>query len=798
MKSHLYFTILLLFFGSNMYSQTESILIDFGNPSGSSDVNSWNNITDNSTEFISNLINSDNTNTGISVRVIDGFNGIGSPGTQATTGSASQIPSTASQDYFYGTSSDLGILEFKNLIVGKDYTFTMFASRTGVTGVRETQYYIEGLTIETKILDAVENTGNVVSATLKPRLNGTISLTVSTPAGSSSIYNYLNSLEISYPTDQVIYSDGALLIDFGVDTNTSANPWNNLTDPYLGGTISNLTNYSGSNSGISLSVTDAFNFVNENGTTEPGTSINIPGTATANSFFGNTIDYLGKIEPTGAVQFSNFSPNEDVEIKIYASRLDYIEPDNKETKYEIEGLTTETVYLNAANNTNAFVTASLKTKADGTITIKMSPGSNNTSPYQFFYLGAVVIEYTPEPSLALTSPNGDEFWQVGKVPSIAWESNSLSNDVTLEYSIDNGSTWVNIATVSSVTRSYAWSVPDDVSENCLVRVISGALTDASDDVFEISDDDSTCNIVVIGSSTAEGLGASTIENSWVYKYNEALFQKNTMLNVINLGLGGLTTYDLLPTESSTVLPSGVTIKTDRNITKALSYNPVAIILNLPSNDTSNGYSASTQLANFSEINAEATNSAIPIWITTTQPRYFSNPADVQTQRDVRDAILSTYTDKALDFWTDIAASDGTIIPNLNSGDGTHVNDEGHSILLNKVMDKNIDDLTCLTSTLSDNSLIGKNLSLKLFPNPLVEGDLNLNFRILNTGVLKVSFYNALGQKVAIQQERYNFKAGNNKLKVSVDHIKPQVLYCVFDFMPDGKATITKKYTLFVK
>ena len=120
MKSHLYFTILLLFFGSNMYSQTESILIDFGNPSGSSDVNSWNNITDNSTEFISNLINSDNTNTGISVRVIDGFNGIGSPGTQATTGSASQIPSTASQDYFSGTSSDLGVLEFKNLIVGKD------------------------------------------------------------------------------------------------------------------------------------------------------------------------------------------------------------------------------------------------------------------------------------------------------------------------------------------------------------------------------------------------------------------------------------------------------------------------------------------------------------------------------------------------------------------------------------------------------------------------------------------------------------------------------------------------------
>ncbi|SFC97050.1 hypothetical protein SAMN04489722_104187 [Algibacter lectus] len=318
--------------------------------------------------------------------------------------------------------------------------------------------------------------------------------------------------------------------------------------------------------------------------------------------------------------------------------------------------------------------------------------------------------------LTLTSPNGGEFWQVGKIPSISWESNNLSNDVTLEYSIDDGSTWTNIATVSNVTSSYAWSVPNDVSKAGLVRVTSGTLTDASDSVFEISDDDSTCNIVVIGSSTAEGLGASTIENSWVYKYNEALFQKNTMLNVVNLGLGGLTTYDLLPTESSTVLPPGVTIKTDRNITKALSYNPIAIILNLPSNDTYNGYSTSTQLTNFAEINSEATNSSVPIWITTTQPRYFSELADVQTQIDVRDAILNTYTDKALDFWTDIAENDGTILSNLNSGDGTHVNDVGHGILLDKVMVENIEDLTSVGDPLNDDRAIGENVSTKLHHN----------------------------------------------------------------------------------
>ncbi|WP_405294106.1 SGNH/GDSL hydrolase family protein [Algibacter sp. Ld11] len=797
MKNNIYFIVFVSLFCSQIYAQKESVLVDFGYLSTAS-ANPWNNITDNSSGFTSNLINSDNVKTGIGIQVIDGFNGIGSSGTQSP--SVSEIPlisGDSSGDFFFGTASDSGVLEFSNLIRNKDYTFTIFASRDNVSDIRETNYLIEGITSETLVLDAGGNSANAVSFTVKPKNNGTVKITVFTGSNNNSQYNYLNCLAISYDTDVVTPSDNALLIDFGANTNTSASPWNNITDP-IAGSISSLVSYSGASSGVSLAITDRFNYANEEGTDSPGLTINVPGTATADSFFGNTPEYEGKIEPSGAMQFGGFSSGEEVSFTMYASRLDYAEYDNKQTKYIVEGLTTETVYLDAANNINKSVSASVKAKVDGTIDILISAGEDNTSPYQFFYIGAIKVDYNPVPSISVSSPNGGEFWQAGKNPVISWESNNLSDNITLEYSTDNGSSWTAIATVSDVTESYTWEVPSEVSTDCLVRLTSGALNDVSDSVFEISDDISTCTVVVIGSSTAEGLGASSIENSWVYKYNNILFQNDTRLNVVNLGLGGLTTYNLLPTGSSTALPSGVSIDTNRNITKALSYGPVAIIVNLPSNDTYNGYSRTTQLANFAEINTEAANSSIPIWITTTQPRYFSDPADVQTQKDVRDDILSTYLDKCIDFWTDIADTDGTILSYLDSGDGTHVNDDGHSILLNKVISKNIGDLTCSSSTLSDDVFAVDSLSVKLYPNPLIDGDLNFSFASLNSGTLQLELYNTLGQKITAGKEFYNFNTGSNTFKINMDHIKSQVLYCIFNFKYKGEAAVTKSYTLYVE
>ncbi|MCL5127026.1 SGNH/GDSL hydrolase family protein [Algibacter sp. L4_22] len=407
------------------------------------------------------------------------------------------------------------------------------------------------------------------------------------------------------------------------------------------------------------------------------------------------------------------------------------------------------------------------------------------------------VDYSIDSNLNLVSPNGNEFWQVGKNPNIIWESNNLVSDIAIEYSANNGRSWNVIATVPSTTESYRWVIPNKVSRNCLVRLTSGSLIDSSDDVFEISNNTSVCAIVVIGSSTAEGLGASSIEKSWVYKYKNELFQKNTSLVVFNFGLGGLTTFNLLPTDSPTLLPAGVTIDVNRNITKALSYNPIAIILNLPSNDTYNGYSKQTQLTNFAEINVEAEKRSVPIWITTTQPRYFSNPLDVKTQRDVKKAILGRYTDRTIDFWTGISNANGTILSYLDSGDGTHVNDAGHNILLDRVLGENIDYLTCLRGTDIENKDGVKKMSIKR-RSKLVGDKFNINFYSFNVGEVQVRLYNKLGRKIITKKGFYRFKEGSNKFKVRLRHAKPKVFYCIFDFKFNRETAVTKSYTLFVK
>lgn len=707
------FVLLLFCFSVQSTSaQTETIYIDFGSLGANESVSPWNNVTNNVSGSINNLINSNTVETGIGFSIIDAFAGINSTGTTSPDPSLNFIES-ATSDSFYGTTSDNASLTFNNLVAGKQYTISVFASRTGVSDNRETSYTIEAQSTQTIYLDASQNTSNVATTSFYPKADGTVIINVSTGPNNDNGngFFYLGVIELVYTVDAPIYSDNALLIDFGSNSNESSTPWNNLTDPLITGNINNLINKGGHTTAIDVSITDSFNYVNEDGTTAPGTNLGLPNTATGDSFFGNTSEFIGKTEPTGAIEFSDLNPNDVFYITVYASRLDYTVTDNRETQYVIEGLTTETVYLDVANNHNNTVSTSVSPKADGTLKITASPGPNNTNTNGFFYLGAIVLDYTPQTSLTLNTPNGGEFWQVGKTPEIMWNSAGLSSDIDLEYSVNNGASWSPIATVPYTTNSYSWTIPNTPSTNCLVRATSGVISDTSDTVFEISSDNTNKNIVVIGSSTAEGIGASSPEFAWVNLYAKALFQQDTRINVINYGKGGYTTYHVLPTGTSIPSEIGVTIDTDRNITKAISNNPIGIIVNLPSNDTANGYPVADQLNNFATLYNEAVINAIPIWFTTTQPRNFGSPTQIQHQIDVRDAIISTYGTYSIDFWTDIADTDGNILGNLDYGDGVHLNDSGHTILYNKVLGKDIENADCI-SNLPDGAYLYCNDSWK--------------------------------------------------------------------------------------
>lgn len=194
-------------------------------------------------------------------------------------------------------------------------------------------------------------------------------------------------------------------------------------------------------------------------------------------------------------------------------------------------------------------------------------------------------------------------------------------------------------------------------------------------------------IVVIGSSTAAGVGANPPDSAWVNRYRAYLQGINPSTEVINLAKGGYQTCHLMP--SGSILPAGrPQPDTLRNITKALSLHPDAIILNLPSNDAAAGYKAAEQLANFDTIIQTATRSGVPIWVCTPQPRHFSSNKIV-TQLIVCKAISEKYGSRVINFWDPISAPNGLILMACNSGDGIHVNNSGHRKLFEQVRNKNI-------------------------------------------------------------------------------------------------------------
>jgi formylglycine-generating enzyme required for sulfatase activity len=72
-------------------------------------------------------------------------------------------------------------------------------------------------------------------------------------------------------------------------------------------------------------------------------------------------------------------------------------------------------------------------------------------------------------TITLLHPNGGEVFVAGSDTVITWEGVAPTDPVNLEYSTNNGATWIRIA--ENVTGlSWNWRVPNTPSDQCLVRV----------------------------------------------------------------------------------------------------------------------------------------------------------------------------------------------------------------------------------------------------------------------------------------------------------------------------------------
>lgn len=94
---------------------------------------------------------------------------------------------------------------------------------------------------------------------------------------------------------------------------------------------------------------------------------------------------------------------------------------------------------------------------------------NNVCEQSIFISGGYKGKKSKTQTLKLTFPNGGETFVVGSDSIIRWEGIPSTDVVKLEYSTNNGSSWIVIDTASGL--SYTWSnIPRPISAQCILRV----------------------------------------------------------------------------------------------------------------------------------------------------------------------------------------------------------------------------------------------------------------------------------------------------------------------------------------
>ncbi len=325
----------------------------------------------------------------------------------------------------------------------------------------------------------------------------------------------------------------------------------------------------------------------------------------------------------------------------------------------------------------------------------------------------------------------------------------LTTELGETWSLDlNTGTWTKKAEGPPLTQAAGVFIPASQLGSANMVVFGGlSNTSPQQDTFIYQASDAApipgVYIVVLGSSTAEGTGPQDPHNAWVNRYRDFLKSENVNHQVINLAKGGYTTYHILPTNQST--PS-YRPKPDpqRNITYALSLMPDAIIINLPSNDASSNYSVAEQLQNYDSVLVAAWSQKVPVWITTTQPRNLSETGR-KNLMEMRDSTFSRFGKYAIDFWSELAQSNGMIQPQYDCGDGIHLNDAAHAILCQRVIAKDI-HRGLMTRARQKNGIPTSARIVSNYPNPFNSAT-RIEFEIDAPVELSYQVFNIAGQLI---------------------------------------------------
>ena len=112
-----------------------------------------------------------------------------------------------------------------------------------------------------------------------------------------------------------------------------------------------------------------------------------------------------------------------------------------------------------------------------------------SGPIYCNHSGIFSLQSAPTSTIAVTAPNGGESWVAGSGHAIAWTSSGDIQSFKLDYTTNNGGSWLTIAIVDATNHNYQWTVPATISSQYKVRISdtggSGAIDD-SDSTFSVT------------------------------------------------------------------------------------------------------------------------------------------------------------------------------------------------------------------------------------------------------------------------------------------------------------------------
>lgn len=187
--------------------------------------------------------------------------------------------------------------------------------------------------------------------------------------------------------------------------------------------------------------------------------------------------------------------------------------------------------------------------------------------------------------------------------------------------------------------------------------------------------------VVMGSSTAAGAGAST-GNGWAALLQGAYGSLG--VQIVNIAKGGSVTYEGRSV-TATVREAAWRPKADpnANVDQALSRRPALLIVSYPTNDISKGYSADEVVNNVLEIRAHALAAGVPVLVTSTQPRDLPEAALAQLLA-IDQGLAAAVGPCFVEVRQVLIGADGKLAPAFDSGDGLHLNDQGHQRIFSRL------------------------------------------------------------------------------------------------------------------